>query len=68
MTYYRRRTLEWWEELAAVGAGLAAGAAAAYLARQWLRRSPTGQGRREERFPPDDRRPAPPGEGREPAS
>lgn len=67
MTYYRRRSLEWWEELAAVGAGLVAGAAGAYLARQWLRRTPAEAepGRGEDRLPAGEERPAPAREGRE---
>lgn len=40
MTYYRRRTLEAWEEAAALAAGAAVGLGATYLARIWLRRSP----------------------------
>lgn len=40
MTYYRRGSTDTWEELAAVAVGVAAGAAAAYLARLWLRREP----------------------------
>ena len=46
MTYYRRRSLAWWEEAAAVAAGAAAGLAAGYLARIWLRRSPADRSRR----------------------
>ena len=53
MAYYRRRKLEWWEELAAVAAGAAVGAAAGYLARHWLRREPTG-GRRPRRRGPGE--------------
>lgn len=40
MTRYRRRTLDWWEEAAAVAAGLAMGMAAGYLTRLWLGRAP----------------------------
>lgn len=42
MTYYRRRTLEAWEEAAALAAGAVVGLGVTYLARTWLRRSPTG--------------------------
>lgn len=38
MTYYRRRTPELWEEIAAVAAGAAAGVATYYLARILLGR------------------------------
>lgn len=38
MTYYRRRTPELWEEIAAAAAGAAAGLAGYYLARTLLRR------------------------------
>lgn len=41
MTYYRRRTLEPWEEAAALAAGAAVGMGVSYLVRIWLRRSPT---------------------------
>lgn len=41
MTYYRRRTLETWEEAVAFAAGALAGVAATYVVRIWLRRSPT---------------------------
>lgn len=40
MTYYRRRTPELWEEIAAVAAGAAAGVATYYLARTLLGREP----------------------------
>jgi hypothetical protein len=40
MPYYRRRTPELWEEIAAVAAGVAAGLAAHYLTRTLLRRAP----------------------------
>lgn len=40
MTYYRRRTLDAWEEVAALAAGALVGAGVTYLARIWLRRSP----------------------------
>lgn len=43
MTYYRRRTLEGWEEAAALAAGALVGMGAAYLARIWLRRAPAGE-------------------------
>lgn len=38
MAYYRRRSPELWEEIAAVAAGAAAGLAAHWLARTLLRR------------------------------
>lgn len=47
MTHYRRRTLDAWEEAAALAAGALAGAGVAYLARIWLRRSPTDRRERE---------------------
>lgn len=47
MTYYRRRTLDAWEEAAALAAGALVGAGVAYLARIWLRRSPTDRRERE---------------------
>lgn len=61
MVYYRRRGLEWWEEAAAAAVGVAAGLAAGYLARHWLKREPLG-GEAED----DDREGAPRdrGEGR----
>jgi len=36
--YYRRRDPSLWDELLALGAGLAAGAAVAWIVRTWLRR------------------------------
>lgn len=51
MTYYRRRTLEAWEEAAALAAGAVVGLGAAYLVRTWLRRAPAERRDRE----PDDR-------------
>lgn len=50
MTYYRRRTLEAWEEAAALAVGAAVGLGAAYLARIWLRRAPAD---RRDRGPED---------------
>jgi len=49
MRYYRRRRLDWWDELAALGIGVAAGAAAVYLARLWLQRDPLPRGGEERR-------------------
>lgn len=43
MTYHRRRTLDPWEEATALAAGALVGMGAAYLARIWLRREPTGE-------------------------
>ena len=43
MTYYRRRTLDPWEEAAALAAGALVGMGVAYLARVWLRRETTGE-------------------------
>lgn len=40
MTHSRRRCLDWWEELEAVGLGVLIGLAGFYLVRTWLRRSP----------------------------
>lgn len=40
MTYHRRRSLDWWEELEAAGVGVLVGLAGFYLVRTWLRRSP----------------------------
>lgn len=40
MTYHRRRSLTWREELEAVGVGVLVGLAGFYLVRTWLRRSP----------------------------
>lgn len=40
MTYFRRRKLDWWEELEAAGIGVLMGVAGFYLVRTWLRRSP----------------------------
>lgn len=57
MSYYRRRTPELWEEIAAVAAGVAAGLAAHYLTRTLLRRDPLPGGEN-----------GPEGEGRPPAS
>lgn len=37
-TYYRRKSLTSWEELAALGLGALSGAAAYYLFRTWMRR------------------------------
>lgn len=50
MTYYRRGSNDLLEELAALGVGVAAGAAAAYLTRLWIRREPVerAEGSREE--------------------
>ncbi|MFW6192142.1 MAG: hypothetical protein ACOC83_01540 [Gemmatimonadota bacterium] len=56
MPYYRRRPPELWEEIAAVAAGFAAGMAAHWVARTFLRR---------ERLPDEGPRPGP-GDG-EPA-
>lgn len=50
-TYYRRKSLTWWEEMTALGLGALSGAAAYYLLRTWLRRE-----QMENR--PGDRRPA----------
>lgn len=44
MPYYRRRTPELWEEIAAVAAGVAAGLATHYLTRTLLRRDPLAGG------------------------
>jgi hypothetical protein len=44
MSYHRRRSLDWWDELTALGVGVAAGAAAVYLARLWLQRDPLPRG------------------------
>lgn len=52
MTYYRRSSTELRDELAALAAGVAVGAAATYLARLWLRREPVGDAEDEERSPP----------------
>lgn len=63
MTYYRRRTLEAWEEAAALAAGALVGAGVTYLARIWLRRSPTDRRGRERDHPSEGeerRDPAPP--------
>lgn len=42
MTRYRRGTVEWWEELLALGGGLLAGVVAFYVGRELLRREPLG--------------------------
>lgn len=63
MTHYRRRTLDAWEEAAALAAGALVGAGVAYLARIWLRRSPTDRRERDrgDRSEGAERRdPAPP--------
>lgn len=44
MTYYRRRTPELWEEIAAAAAGAAAGLAAYWVARTLFRREPLSSG------------------------
>lgn len=51
MTYYRRGSTDLWDELAALAVGVAAGAAAAYLARLLLRREPVEDERRAEDGP-----------------
>lgn len=64
MSYHRRRTLETWEEAAALAVGAMVGGAAAYLVRVWLARWPVDRkGRRdrsdrEEKEGPDRDRPA----------
>lgn len=58
MAYYRRRTPELWEEIAAAAAGVAAGLAAHYLTRTLLRRDPLPGGGEAGDGPGD--RPSPP--------
>ena len=68
MTYFRRRTPTWWEDLAAGAAGAAAGLAAWYVARTLLGRDELARGRDRERpgEPPAPRRDAPSGAGEAP--
>lgn len=58
MSYFRRRSLQPWEEIAAMAAGAAAGLVTTYLFRTWLKRDPIG----DEPAPRDRRSPGPTGD------
>jgi hypothetical protein len=66
VTYFRRRTPTWWEELAAGAAGAAAGIAAWYFVRTLLGRDELARDRDRPGEPPASRRDAPPGAGEGP--